>query len=157
MVQLYDYDNQYLNFNIFINNNNKIVWNLKNKLDIYDIFILIFICKIYKTKYKSNFSNNDLDTFDFKYNYSNYYPYKYYIDSIYNNTIYYHSKNILIKVKNKFEAYIIYILSKIFLYQYKIEKSFNNNQLIKNNSFIKKIFYPKLIKLNITNNSNKYI
>ena len=63
MVQLYNYDNQYLNFNIFINHNNKIVWNLKNKLDIYDIFILIFICKIYKTKYKSNFSNKDLETF----------------------------------------------------------------------------------------------
>jgi hypothetical protein len=147
---LYIYSKKKLNFKLFIVNNNEIIWNLKSRIDIYDIFCLIFICKKFNKTYKSVFTNEDLDTFDFEYHHYNKEVYDYYIRILYNDICGINdNKTIFIKVKYKFEAYIIYILSKIFNYKYKIEKTFKDKELIKSNFFIKRLFYPKLIQLDI--------
>lgn len=147
---LYIYSKKRLNFKLLIVNNNEITWTLKNRIDTYDIFCLIFICKKFSKTYKSVFTNEDLETFDFEYHHYNKEVYDYYIRTFYNDICGINdNKTILIKVKNKFEAYIIYILSKIFNYKYKIEKTFRDKELIKSNFFIKRLFYPKLIQLDI--------
>ena len=150
---LYIYSKKKLNFKLFIVNNNEIIWQLKSRIDTYDIFCLIYICKKFNNNYKSVFTNEDLETFDFEYHHYNKEVYDYYIRTLYNDICGINdNKTIFIKVKNKFEAYIIYILSKIFNYKYKIEKTFRDKELIKSNFFIKRLFYPKLIQLDIYKN-----
>jgi len=146
---LYIYSKKKLNFKLLIVNNNEIIWQLKSRIDVYDIFCLIFICKKFNKKYKSVFTNEDLETFDFEYHHYNKEVYEYYIRILTTGN---ENKTIFIQVKNKFEAYIIYILSKIFNYKYKIEKTFKEKELIKSNLFIKRLFYPKLIQLDINKN-----
>jgi len=146
---LYIYSKKKLNFKLLIVNNNEIIWQLKSRIDVYDIFCLIFICKKFNKTYKSVFTNEDLETFDFEYHHYNKEVYEYYIRILTTGN---ENKTIFIQVKNKFEAYIIYILSKIFNYKYKIEKTFKEKELIKSNLFIKRLFYPKLIQLDINKN-----
>lgn len=150
---IYIYSKKKLNFKLIIINNNEIVWNLLSRIDIYDIFCLIYICKKFNQQYKSVLTNEDLETYDFYYHYYNKKVYEYYIRILYNDIVNRDIEHTLfIKVKNKYEAYVIYMLCKIFKYKYKIEKKFKDQELIKSNLFLKRLFYPKLIKIEIPQN-----
>jgi len=140
---LYIYSKKTLNFKLIILNNNEIIWQIKNCIDIYDIFCLIYICKKFNKQYKSVFSNEDLETFNFEYHYYNKEVYNYFINILYNHFSNNNNKTIFIKIKHKYEAYIIYILSKILGYEYKIEFNYKSKRLN-----IKRFFYPYFIKLN---------
>jgi len=132
------------NCKIYIINEKELIWEPPD--DVEDIYcLLIIICKYYQY-YHTGFTQQDILTFDMKYHYDNRKIYEYYMKSIkkhYDSNY----RELHIQVHKKKEAYILYILSKIYNYKFIVEKTFTEKEIVKSRLFIKRYFYPKYIKL----------
>lgn len=130
--------------NMYIIGNNQLIWDPPD--DVYSIFCLIILIKKYRNSYKTIFTNEDLNTFDILYHYENRKIYNYYIEQI-NQHINSRYNELHIKINKKKEAYILYILSKIYNYKYIINHQYRDKELIRTSQLLKRFYYPKTLVL----------